>query len=228
MPARVHIVDDDSSFRTAVERRLKQAGYQVATYSSGQQLLERLPDNDDPGCILLDVRIPGLSGPELQSRLSKLGSILPVVFLTAYPDTGATVRVIKAGAEDFLIKPVKPEQLLEAVARAIDRHAATQDKQRQTQEAGALVATLTPREREVFELVVLGKMHKQIAIALGMAERTVKAHRHKVMEKTKAQSLPELVLIAERLGLLGPEGRPRDKEQAGSIPDAPGDNIKDP
>jgi FixJ family two-component response regulator len=224
----VHIVDDDPSFRAALERRLKQAGYQVATYSSGQQLLERLPDNDDPGCILLDVRIPGLSGPELQSRLSKLGSILPVVFLTAYPDTGATVRVIKAGAEDFLIKPVRPEELLEAVARAIVRHAAMQGKQRQKQEASALVATLTPREREVFELVVQGKMHKQIAIELGIAERTVKAHRHRVMEKTKAQSLPGLVLIAERVGLLGPEGPPYDKEQAGSIRDAPGDNIKDP
>ena len=108
----VHVVDDDASFRTAIERRLKKAGYEVATYPSAQHLLDRLPDEKGSGCILLDVRIPGLSGPELQGRLSELGLTLPIVFLTGYADVPTTVRAIKAGADDFLTKPVSSDQLL--------------------------------------------------------------------------------------------------------------------
>jgi CheY-like chemotaxis protein len=114
VPGFVHVVDDDAAFRTSVERRLKIAGYEVATYPSGQHLLERLPDEGESGCILLDVKIPGLSGPELQGRLSELGSMLPIIFLTGYPDVQTTVRTVKAGAEDFLAKPVAPDQLLQA------------------------------------------------------------------------------------------------------------------
>ena len=111
MPGIVHIVDDDASFRTAIERRLKKAGYQVLTYPSARQMLDRLPDANEPGCILLDVRIPGLSGPELQERLGELGSTLPIVFLTGHADIKTTVRTIKAGADDFLTKPVSSEQI---------------------------------------------------------------------------------------------------------------------
>src|SRR5271156_285318 len=111
----VHVVDDDASFRTAIERRLKKAGYTVATYPSAQQLLDRLPDESVPGCILLDVRIPDLSGPELQERLYKLGSSLPIVFLSGYADVPTTVKAIKAGADDFLTKPVSSELLLGAI-----------------------------------------------------------------------------------------------------------------
>ena len=202
MLGRVHVVDDDASFRTAIERRLTLAGYQVATYPSAQQLLDRLPDENEPGCVLLDVRIPGLSGPELQGRLNALGSMLPIVFLTGYADTPTTVRAIKAGAEDFLTKPVEPEQLLGAIERALARHAIVRGERHRLREIRALLSTLTARERQVFDLVVRGKLNKQIAHELGTTERTIKAHRHQVMEKMKVQSLAELVTMAERLGLL--------------------------
>jgi RNA polymerase sigma factor (sigma-70 family) len=202
LPGTVHVVDDDESFRTAIERRLKKAGYAVATYPSAQQLLDHLPDEDQPGCILLDVRIPDLSGPELQDRLGKAGSTLPIVFLTGYADVPTTVRTIKAGAEDFLTKPVSSEQLLRAIEQAIAHHEVSRGAKRKLDTLHGLLATLTPRERQVFERVVQGKINKQIAQQLGATERTIKAHRHRVMEKMKVQSLAELVSIAERLGVL--------------------------
>jgi len=186
-----------------MERRLKLSGYQVATYPSAQQLLDRLPDESEPSCILLDVRIPDLSGPELQGRLNELGSTLPIVFLTGYADTPTTVRTIKAGAEDFLTKPVESEQLIGAIERALARHAQMRCEWHRLEEMRALVGALTPRERQVFGLVVRGRLNKQIAYELGATERTIKAHRHQVMEKMKVQSLAELVSTAERLGLLG-------------------------
>ena len=199
---RVHIVDDDESFRKAIERHLKYAGYEVATYASAEHLLERLPSESVPGCILLDVRIPGLSGPELQERLSELGSTLPIIFLTGYPDVRTTVRAIKAGADDFLTKPVSSEELLQAVRRAIAHHEVTRGLKSKLDKVLAHVSALTPREREVFELVVRGDTNKQVARALGCTERTIKAHRHRVMEKMRAQSLAELVSLAERIGVL--------------------------
>jgi FixJ family two-component response regulator len=199
LPALVHVVDDDDSFRTAIERRLKHAGYEVATYPSAQHLLDRLPYENGLGCILLDVRIPGLSGPELQGRLSELGSNLPIVFLTGYPDVPTTVRTIKAGAEDFLTKPVSSDELLRAIEAALAHHEA----RRRVEIVHAHIASLTPREREVFERVIRGKTNKQVAIALGTTERTIKAHRHRVMEKTQVQSLAELVSLAERAGIFG-------------------------
>jgi RNA polymerase sigma factor (sigma-70 family) len=202
LPGRVHVVDDDASFRTAIERRLKKAGYEVATYPSAQHLLDRAPSENEPGCILLDVRIPGLSGPELQDRLRKLGSTLPIVFLTGYPDVQTTVSTIKAGAEDFLTKPVSSNELLQAVERAIAHHEATLGLKSKLDLVRAHIATLTPREREVFELVIRGKTNKQVANTLGATERTIKAHRHRVMEKMQVQSLAELVSLAERAGVL--------------------------
>jgi RNA polymerase sigma factor (sigma-70 family) len=202
LPGRVHVVDDDASFRTAIERRLKKAGYEVATYPSAQHLLDRLPSESELGCILLDVRIPGLSGPELQGRLSELGSTLPIVFLTGYPDVSTTVRTIKAGAEDFLTKPVSSDELLHAIERAIARHEAARGLKSRLDIVRAHIAKLTPREREVFELVIRGKTNKQVANALGATERTIKAHRQRVMEKMQVQSLAELVSLAERVGVL--------------------------
>ena len=201
-PGVVHIVDDDESFRKAIERNLKHAGYEVATYASAEHLLDRLPSESMPGCILLDVRIPGLSGPELQERLSELGSTLPIIFLTGYPDVRTTVRAIKAGADDFLTKPVSSEELLQAVRRAIAHHEVTRGLKSKLDKVLAHVSALTPREREVFELVVRGDTNKQVARALGCTERTIKAHRHRVMEKMRAQSLAELVSLAERIGVL--------------------------
>ena len=206
MPGLVHVVDDDASFRTAIERRLKLAGYDVATYASAQDLLDVAPSDDQPGCILLDVQIPGLSGPELQSRLIELGSTLPIIFLTGHADTATTVRAIKAGAEDFLTKPVSSEQLIDAIERALAAAGASRGQRGRLDLLRARLAKLTQRERQVFDLIVRGKINKQIAYELGTTERTVKAHRHQVMEKMQVHSLAELVSIAERLGILDANG----------------------
>jgi FixJ family two-component response regulator len=203
----VHIVDDDASFRTAMERRLKHAGYEVATYPSALHLLVNLPIESVPSCILLDVRIPGLSGPELQGRLNELGSTLPIIFLTGYADIATTVRTIKAGAADFLIKPVSSDDLLQAVERAIAHHEVIRGLKSKLEVVRAHTAALTPRERQVFGLVIRGDTNKQVARALGCTERTIKAHRHRVMEKMQVRSLAELVSLAERIGIASPTGQ---------------------
>lgn len=202
MPGLVHIVDDDASFRTAIERRLRLAGYEVATYPSAQHLLDCMPSEGELSCILLDVRIPGVSGPELQARLSEIGSTLPIIFLTGYADVPTTVQAIKAGADDFLIKPVSSEDLLGAIERALAHHQAVRSQRGKLDVARSYIAKLTPREREVFDLVIRGKTNKQVANVLGATERTIKAHRHRVMEKMQVQSLAELVSLAERTGIL--------------------------
>jgi FixJ family two-component response regulator len=202
LPRLVYVVDDDESFRTAIERRLKLAGFEVITYASALDLLECLPGNEEQGCILLDVQIPGLSGPQLQSRLRELGSSLPIVFLTGHADTPTTVRAIKAGAEDFLTKPVSSSQLIETIERALANQSQAHSLRVKLDGLRALLGLLTQRERQVFDLVVRGKINKQIAHDLGTTERTIKAHRHQVMEKMEARSIAELVSIAERLGLL--------------------------
>ena len=208
----VHVVDDDAPFRTAIERLLKKEGYGVVVYPSAQDLLDHPPDESEPGCILLDVRIPGLSGPELQDRLSELGSTLPIVFLTGYADVQTTVRAIKAGAEDFLTKPVSSQDLLAAVGRAFAHQLAARSQRDKLDAVRATIATLTPREREVFDLVIRGKTNKQVGNVLGATERTIKAHRHRVMEKMQVQSLAELVSLAERAGILSD---PPDSRRAG-------------
>jgi FixJ family two-component response regulator len=198
----VHIVDDDESFRSAMERRLRKAGYEVATYASAEHLLDRLPSETVLGCILLDVRIPGLSGPKLQERLKNLDSTLPIIFLSGYPDIPTTVRTIKAGAEDFLTKPVTSDDLLRAIERAFARHQALRNLRNKLNGGRARIGTLTPRERQVFELVIRGKTNKEVARAIGGTERTIKAHRHRVMEKLQVRSVAELVSLAERAGVL--------------------------
>jgi FixJ family two-component response regulator len=202
LPSVVYIVDDDVSFQTAIRRRLQLAGYEVQIYSSAEQFLDQqLNDNNRSGCLLLDVWIAGLSGPELQCRLHEAGSTLPIVFVSAYNDINTVVQTVKAGAEDFLIKPVTSDVLLAAIERAIARHDVSRKLQSELNLLRAQVATLTPRERQVFDLVARGKINKQIAFELGPTERTIKAHRHMVMEKMDVRSVAELVLIAERLGL---------------------------
>jgi FixJ family two-component response regulator len=196
----IQIVDDDSSFRTALARLLRASGYRVALYESGARLLENL-SGTEPGCILLDLQMSGLSGLELQYRLTQLESILPIVFLTGHGDIPTTVQAIKGGAEDFLSKPVSKERLLDAIGRALSRYAQRREHYDHLSALRTLVATLTPREREVFALVVRGKLNKQIAFELGTAERTIKAHRHCIMEKLRVRSLAEAVSIANQLGL---------------------------
>ncbi|WP_458757675.1 response regulator transcription factor [Afipia sp. TerB] len=196
----VHVIDDDSSFRTAIARRLALAGYDVETYSSAAQLLDRLPNIQAPACILLDVKMPELNGLELQEQLAERGSMLPIVFMTGYSDTPAAVRAIKAGAEDFLTKTAPSAQFIGAIERALTRSERIRKEQIEFYNFRRLVASLTPRELQVFNLIIRGKINKQIAYELGTTERTVKAHRHQVMEKMKVHSLAELVLNAERFG----------------------------
>jgi RNA polymerase sigma factor (sigma-70 family) len=202
LSAVVHIVDDDESFRTSTGRLLRASGYAVETYESAEQLLQRLPDDAGPSCILLDIKIPGLSGPELQDRLSALGSHLPIVFLTGHADIPTTVKVIKAGADDLLTKPVTKDELIAALERAIARSRAWREKNEQIYSLQKLVDSLTPRERQVFERVARGRMNKEIGRELGTTERTIKAHRSNIMDKLQIASVGELVLIAERLGIL--------------------------
>jgi FixJ family two-component response regulator len=210
MPGIVHVVDDDASFRTAIQRLLEMSGYQVITYPSAQHLLDQRPDEDAGGCILLDVRLPGLSGPELQDRLIDLGSTLPIVFLTGYPDISATVRAIKAGADNFLIKPARSEELLGAVEKAIARHDAERGPKGELEAMRVRLSTLTPRQRQVFEIIVRGKTNKHAARELGCSERTIKAHRKVIMGKMNVQTVRQLVIIAERLDVFGTENARRN------------------
>ena len=201
MPGIVHVVDDDPSFRTAIQRLLEKTGYRVVSYASAQQLLDQRPDENAGGCILLDVRMPCMSGPELQSRLTELGWTLPIVFLTGYPDISITVKAVKAGADNFLIKPVSSDELLRAIERAIAQHETTRAPKGQLEAHRDRLSTLTPRQRQVFEIIVR-KTNKLAARELGTTVRTIKAHRQVIMEKMNVQSLAQLVTIAERLGVL--------------------------
>jgi FixJ family two-component response regulator len=203
----IHIVDDDAAFRTALGDVLSACGYRVSLFCSAEELLAAVLC--EPACILLDVQMAGMSGPELQARLAELGCRLPVVFVTGHGDIPTSVQAIKTGAEDFLTKPVTKEQLLAAIERALKRY---HDRCQQDVEIAtlrALFCRLTPREREVFALLVRGKPHKQIAFALGTSERTIKLHRHNVMQKFEVHSLAELAVMAERLGLLAMTDRAR-------------------
>jgi FixJ family two-component response regulator len=197
----IHVVDDDASFRAAISRVLSVSGYEVAAYESAACFLRSI-ETARPGCILLDVQMPALSGLQLQQELAKLSHGWPIIFMTGHGDIPTSVRAIKAGAEDFLTKPVARQTMLEAIQRALLRHATQQRSQDQLNSLKALIATLTPRESEVFALMVRGKLNKQIAHLLGTSERTIKAHRHMVMEKLRVQSFAEVVSIAERVGLL--------------------------
>ncbi len=197
----VHIVDDDESFRLSLERLLSVSGYRSAGYASGAALLASLPATE-PGCILLDLNMPGLNGLELQERLAEAAPLLPIVFLTGYGDVSTTVRAMKAGADDFLEKSASSNQLLDAIERAMLRYQTRAAEHVRVAALRTLVANLTERESTVFGLMVRGKRNKQIAFAIGTTERTVKAHRHNIMEKLGAHSLAEAVSIAERLGML--------------------------
>jgi FixJ family two-component response regulator len=193
----IHVVDDDESFRTAVARLVRAAGYEVRMYASaGDFLLQR--HDDVPGCILLDVRMPGPTGLQLQEALAAQQG-LPVIFLSAHGDIAMTVRAMKAGAVDFLTKPVERKALLEAISQALNREVRARASREHLAALQARHGTLSSRERAVFERVVSGKPNKQIAAEIGTSERTVKAHRAQVMAKLQATSLPELVRFADEL-----------------------------
>jgi RNA polymerase sigma factor (sigma-70 family) len=195
----VHVVDDDDSLRKAVTRLLHAAGYDVRAYSSAGDFALASRENNRRGCVLLDVRMPGPSGLDLQEALAKEDEPLPVIFLTAHGDVPTSVRAMKAGAVDFLTKPIKRDALLSAVRTALARDLRSHTSHEQRRDLRIRFAKLTPRERNVFELVVAGNLNKQIAAELGMAERTVKAHRAQVMAKMQATSLAELVHLADKM-----------------------------
>lgn len=198
----IHVVDDDDSLRTAVTRLLRAAGYESQGYASvGEYLLAE--GRARPGCLVLDVHLPGPSGLDFQAALARQGDAPPVVFLTGEGDIPMSVRAIQAGAVDFLTKPVQRETLLRAVRRALTQDEHQRQRRSRLAELQARFDELTEREREVFALVVAGRLNKQIAAELGAAERTVKAHRASVMDKLHAQCLAELVLIAQQLGVTG-------------------------
>jgi FixJ family two-component response regulator len=207
VPSFIHIVDDDTSFRTAIERRLKKAGYEVACYPSAEHFLLNLPNESNLGCVLLDVRMPGLSGPQLQDRLRELGSTFPIIFLTGQSDFPTTVRTVRAGAEDFLLKTGSSDELLHAVERAVARHEVARRQKDELATVQGCFSRLSPREREVFEFVVRGQTNRETAGVLGTTERTIKAHRHQVMEKMQVRSVPELVSLAERFDVAGHAAR---------------------
>jgi FixJ family two-component response regulator len=193
----VRVVDDDRSFLRAVSRRLEAAGFAVEAYESAEAFLAHL--TDAPGCAVVDLRMPGVGGLELQDTLTRAREPMPVIFLTGHGDVRSSVRAMKHGAMDFLTKPVGGEELIEAVRRAIAADVASRVERRRLRELQASYATLTRREREVFALVARGLLNKQIAGELGTSERTVKAHRACMMKKMGVTSVADLARIAERL-----------------------------
>jgi len=196
----VHIVDDDESFRTATARLLSAYGVRVEVHESGDQFLASLP-NCEPGCVLLDLQMPGRSGLQIQHQLSEVAPLLPIVFLTGQGDIKAGVDAMKAGAHDFLEKPSSLAVLMETIERALAQYERRRTEYERLHQMRTLVAGLSAREAEVLGLVVRGYLNKQIAYALGISERTVKVHRHQVMEKLGVRSLAEAVSIAAEIGL---------------------------
>jgi two-component system response regulator FixJ len=198
----VFIVDDDASFLRSVSRFFRAAGYSVQAFESAKKFLEQLTPAMS-GCVLADLQMPGLNGLELQEALMKSANPLPVVFLSAQGDIPATVQAMRRGAEDFLTKLSPKEKLLDAVVRALARGGQERKKRERLRELRGRFAALTPRELEVLEHVVSGKMNKQIAAALGINERTVKLHRTNLTRTLQVQSVAELTRLVEGAGLFG-------------------------
>jgi FixJ family two-component response regulator len=196
----VYVVDDDPFVREALERLLRSAGYDAMTFPSAVEFLD-FDHPDTPGCIILDIKMPKLSGFDLQDRLAETDFSFPIIFITGHGTVPTSVKAFKAGAMDFLQKPFEERELLDAVSRGIEKHRRLRQAQKEMKELRAKMDTLTPRECEVFGLVVSGMLNKQIAFDLGTVEKTIKVHRARVMQKMGAQSLADLVRFAEKLGI---------------------------
>ncbi|MGU7768591.1 response regulator transcription factor [Burkholderia sp. MR1-5-21] len=194
----VFIVDDDPSVRQALSRLVRSAGYRAEAFDSGRAFLAAADPTNCPACLLLDLQLPDVNGLELQRELD---AALPIIFITGHGDIGTTVDAMKAGAADFLPKPVSDTVLLDAIGRALERSMQMGERRRELASLQARVDRLTPREREVMALVVTGRLNKQVADDLGIAEKTIKIHRARVMEKMEAASLADLVRLADKLGI---------------------------
>jgi FixJ family two-component response regulator len=201
--ATVHVVDDEADMLKALERLLGTAGFAVQTYSSPRQFLAQ-HDHTAPGCIVLDLALPGLNGLELQQALQTQGSALPIVFLTGRGDIAASVRAMKLGAADFLTKPVDADELIAAVEAALERNRAQRANRADRDAVANRLAALTAREREVFELIAQGRLNKQIAAEFGTVEKTIKFHRANLMRKLGVRTVADLVRLAERAGTGNP------------------------
>lgn len=198
--ATIFVVDDDEAVRRSLKRLLRSAGWNAEAFATAGDLLERTPITG-PGCVLLDVNMPGMNGLELQARMSDAGILLPVVFLTGKGDIPMSVQAMKHGAVDFLVKPVEEDVLFQALKQALRRQAAEAANRRSHDSVMARLARLSVREREVLEWVLQGRLNKQIAFELGIAEKTVKAHRGRVMEKMEAHTIAELVHLCDSVGI---------------------------
>ena len=198
----VFVVDDDPSVRRSIERLIQSTGFKVETFQSAAEFLQR-PRPESPACLVLDVRLPGLSGLDLQRELTNAGIQLPIIFITAHGDIPMTVRAMKGGAVEFLTKPFRTEHLLYAVRAAIERDRNTLKQRTEVAQLRNRYDLLTPREREVFALLVLGLLNKQIAGELATTERTIKFHRAHIMQKLRAESIADLLRMAQKLGLTG-------------------------
>jgi FixJ family two-component response regulator len=202
--AMVFVVDDDAPMRESLKNLIRSVGLQVELFASAQEFL-RSKRPDLPGCLVLDVRMPGLSGLDLQKRTGEAGIEIPIVFITGHGDIPMSVRAMKAGAVEFLTKPFRDQDLLDAIQQALERDRKAREQRAALEGLRNRFASLTSREREVMKGVVAGLLNKQIGAELGTSETTVKIHRHQVMEKMEAGSLPELVRMADRLGVLAPK-----------------------
>ena len=202
--ATVFVVDDDAPMRESLRNLIRSVGLRVELFASAQEFL-RSKRPDLPSCLVLDVRLPGLSGLDLQRRTTEAGMEIPVIFITGYGDIPMSVRAMKAGAVEFLTKPFRDQDLLDAIQQALERDRKARDQRAAIEELRKRFASLTPREREVMKRVVAGLLNKQIGAELGTSETTVKIHRHQVMEKMGAGSLPELVRMADRLRIPVPK-----------------------